>query len=182
VQPFELPAGELLLRPWREDDVEAVWTAVQDPALRRWNDTGSGSRDDVRAMLARRRDWSGGDHVSFAVVGSADGELLGSVSLHAIDRALGNAQIGYWTVAAARGRGIAGRAVDAVCRWAFPALGLDRIELFHAVENVASGRVAAKAGFSLEGRLRRSHRYGDGVRHDELLWSRLADDRPPALH
>jgi RimJ/RimL family protein N-acetyltransferase len=38
-------------------------------------------------------------------------------------------------------------------------------------------RVAVKAGFSLEGRLRRSHRYGDGVRHDELLWSRLSDDR-----
>jgi RimJ/RimL family protein N-acetyltransferase len=182
VEPFDLPAGELLLRPWREDDVEAVWTAGQDPALRRWNDTGSGSRDDVRAMLARRRDWSEGDHASFAVVGAADGELLGSVSLFAIDQAQGDAQIGYWTVAAARGRGVAGRAVDAVCRWAFPVLQLDRIELFHAVENVASGRVAAKAGFTLEGRLRRSHRYGDGMRHDELLWSRLADDRPPALH
>jgi len=59
---------------------------------------------------------------------------------------------------------------------AFPALGLDRIQLFHAVPNPASGRVAAKAGFTLEGRLRRSHRYGDGVRHDELLCSRLCDD------
>jgi RimJ/RimL family protein N-acetyltransferase len=56
-------------------------------------------------------------------------------------------------------------------------LQLDRIQLFHAVENVASGRVAAKAGFRLEGRLRRSHRYGDGEKHDELLWSRLSDDR-----
>jgi RimJ/RimL family protein N-acetyltransferase len=68
----------------------------------------------------------------------------------------------------------------AVCDWAFPALGLDRVQLFHAVENPASGRVAAKAGFTLEARLRRSHRYGDGVRHDELLWSRLSDDLPPA--
>jgi RimJ/RimL family protein N-acetyltransferase len=179
VEPFDLPAGELLLRPWREDDADAVWTAVQDPALRRWNDTGSGSREDVTALLARRRDWSAGDHASFAVVSAA--ELLGSVSLHSIDRTQGNAEIGYWTVPAARGRGVAGRAVDAVCSWAFPALQLDRIELFHAVENVASGRVAEKAGFTCEGRLRRSHRYGDGVRHDELLWSRLAGDPPPAL-
>jgi RimJ/RimL family protein N-acetyltransferase len=180
VQPFDLPAGDLLLRPWREDDVDAVWTAVQDPALRRWNDTGSGSRADVRIMLDRRRDWSGGDHASFAVVGAFAGELLGSVSLHSIDRASGDAEIGYWTVASARGRGVAVRAVLAVCGWGFPALQLDRIELFHAVENVASGRVAAKAGFMLEGRLRRSHRYGDGVKHDELLWSRLSDDPPPA--
>jgi RimJ/RimL family protein N-acetyltransferase len=182
VQPFDLPAGELLLRPWREDDVDVVWTAVQDPALRRWNDTGSGLRDDVAAMLARRRDWSGGDHASFAVVAAVDRELLGSVSLHSIDRPQGDAEVGYWTVASARGRGVAVRAVRAVCDWAFPALQLDRIQLFHAVDNPASGRVAAKAGFTLEGRLRRSHRYGDGVRHDELLWSRLSDDPPPALH
>jgi RimJ/RimL family protein N-acetyltransferase len=71
--------------------------------------------------------------------------------------------------------------VDAVCRWAFTAVPLERVELCHAVENVASGRVAEKAGFTLEGRLRRSYRYGDGVRHDELLWGRLADDPAPEL-
>ena len=179
MQPFDLPAGDLLLRPWRPDDADAVLAAVRDPDLRRWNDPGSGSPDGVRALLARRADWSGGEHCSWAV--DAGGLLVGSVSLHSIDRAQGDAQIGYWTVAAARGRGIAARATDAVCSWAFPALALDRIELFHAVENAASGRVAAKAGFVLEGRLRRSHRYGDGARHDELLWSRLADDPAPDL-
>jgi RimJ/RimL family protein N-acetyltransferase len=181
VQPFELVTGELLLRPWREDDVAAVEEAARDPELRRWNDPGTGSTDAVRAMLARRRDWSGGDHASFAVVAAGGGPLLGSVSLHSIDRAQGHAEIGYWTVAAVRGRGIAVRAVTAVCAWAFPALQLHRIELFHAVENTASGRVAAKAGFTLEGRLRRSHRYGDGVEHDELVWSRLSDDPAPPL-
>jgi RimJ/RimL family protein N-acetyltransferase len=178
VQPIELPAGELLLRPWRADDVAAVWAAGQDPALRQWNDSGTSSPDDVRASLTRRADWSGGDHASFAVVAAAGGHLLGSVSLHAIDRAQGDAELGYWTVPEARGRGVAVRATQAVCAWAFPALQLDRVQLFHAVENPASGRVAAKAGFTMEGRLRRSHRYGDGVRHDELLWSRLSDDPP----
>jgi RimJ/RimL family protein N-acetyltransferase len=178
LEPFELPVGELLLRPWRADDADDVWAAMQDPALRRWNDTGSGSRDSVVAVLARRADWSAGDHASFAVV--AGTTLVGSISLHAIDRVQGDAEIGYWTDAAVRGRGIAVRAADALCRWAFRALQLDRVQLFHAVENVASGRVAAKAGFTLEGRLRRSHRYGDGERHDELLWSRLSDDPPPA--
>ena len=53
------------------------------------------------------------------------------------------------------------------------------MELCHAVENEGSARVAAKAGFTREGRLRRSYRYGDGVKHDELLWSRLSDDPAP---
>ena len=71
--------------------------------------------------------------------------------------------------------------MDAACRWAFAAVPLERVELCHAVENTASGRVAEKAGPTLEGRLRRSYRYGDGLKHDELIWSRLADDPAPAL-
>nr|WP_221203757.1 GNAT family N-acetyltransferase [Modestobacter versicolor] len=168
----------MLLRPWRADDVDAVWAAFQDPDLRRWNATGSSHRDAVLALLARRADWTGGDHCSWAVV-AAD-QLVGSMSLHQIDREQAEGEVGYWTVAAARGRGIAARAADAACRWAFGTLELDRVQLYHAVENTASGRVAAKAGFTCEGRLRRSHRYGDGVRHDELLWSRLSDDPAPA--
>ena len=112
---------------------------------------------------------------------AAVGTLLGSVSLHSIARVQGNAQVGYWTIPAARGRSIAARAVDAACRWAFATVPLERVELCHAVENEASARVAEKAGFRLEGWLRRSYRYGDGVRHDELLWSRLADDPAPDL-
>jgi RimJ/RimL family protein N-acetyltransferase len=180
MDPVELDAGPLLLRPWQDDDVPAVLAAVQDPDIALWNSGGGTTVDAVTAMLRRRQDWSTGDHASFAVVPAGGGELLGSVSLHSIDQDRGDAEIGYWTVPAARGRGIAGAAVVAVCGWAFPALGLDRVELLHAVENPASGRVAARAGFVLEGRLRRSYRYPDGIRHDELLWSRLADDPPPA--
>ena len=177
-EPVDLAVGGLRLRPWREDDLDAVVAAMQDPLLRLWNSAGS-TPDDVRPRLDMWQDWSAGDHCSWAVEEGA--QLLGSVVVHSIDRVQLNGELGYWTVAAARGRGVAARAADAVCRWAFPTLGLDRLELFHAVENPASGRVAAKAGFQLEGRLRRSHRYADGEKHDELLWSRLSDDPPPAL-
>src|SRR5919199_2484428 len=104
MEPVAVPAGGLLLRPWREDDVDAAWAALQDPAIRLWNGTGSGSREEAAALLARRADWSAGDHASWAVVDAADGTLLGSVSVHAIDPHQGTAEIGYWTVPAARGR------------------------------------------------------------------------------
>ncbi|MGY1690230.1 GNAT family N-acetyltransferase [Geodermatophilus sp. SYSU D01105] len=178
--PDELAAGALRLRPWREDDVPAVFAALQDPACRLWSGAGTVSREDAALMVRVRMDPTLEDRAAWAVVDPA-GALLASVSLHSIDRGQGDAEVGYWTVPAARGRGVAPVAVDAACRWAFPALGIDRVELCHAVENAASARVAEKAGFSLEGRLRRSYRYGDGVEHDELLWARLSGDPPPAL-
>jgi RimJ/RimL family protein N-acetyltransferase len=180
IEPVVLDLRPHRLRPWHTDDVEAVWAAFQDPDIRLWNGGGVQSRADALALLGRRLDWSSGDHASWAVV-DGDDALLGSVSLHSIDRLGNDAQIGYWTAPRARGRGVAATATDAVCRWGFGALPIDRIELCHAVENVASGRAAEKAGFTFEGRLRRSYRYGDGGKHDELLWARLADDPAPQV-
>jgi RimJ/RimL family protein N-acetyltransferase len=179
IPPVRLSAGRFVLRPWQPDDVDAVWAALQDPDIRLWNGGGVTSRAEAAEMVVRRADWSSGDHASWAVTDGT--EVLGSVSLHSIDPVQEDAEIGYWTAPAARGQGVAAGAVDAACRWAFATLPIERIELCHAVENTASGRVAEKAGFRREGWLRRSYRYGDGVKHDEVLWARLADDPPPAL-
>jgi RimJ/RimL family protein N-acetyltransferase len=180
MEPIELAAATVRLRPWREDDADAVWEAQQDPDIRQWaGGRGVQSREDAVALL--RRLTGSDDRASWAVVDAATGALLGSVSVHSIDPAQADAQVGYWTAPGARGRGVAAIAVDAACRWAFENLEVDRVELCHAVENPASGRVAEKAGFTYEGHLRRSYRYGDGVKRDELLWARLSDDPPPAL-
>jgi RimJ/RimL family protein N-acetyltransferase len=43
------------------------------------------------------------------------------------------------------------RALHLLCRWAFDAVHLDAIELMTVVGNIASERVAEKAGFELAG-------------------------------
>jgi RimJ/RimL family protein N-acetyltransferase len=176
---FELTEGPIVLRPWQHDDLEEAWAALQDPGIRLWNGTGSECREDAARMLRGRQDWTAGDHASWAVVAPVEGALLGSVSLHSVDAEQGSAEIGYWTTPGARGQGVAARAVDIACRWAYDAVPLHRITIIHALENAASARVAEKAGFLLEGRMRSSYRYGDGCRHDELLWSRLRTDPSP---
>ncbi|MEH1166132.1 GNAT family N-acetyltransferase [Micromonospora sp. CPCC 205539] len=177
MEHVDLAAGDLLLRPWREADAPAVRDALRDPAIAQWNPQGGGPIDDQSALLwvRRRADWSGGGHVSMAVTAATDGQLLGSVSLHSIHH--GDASIGYWTMPAARGRGVAVRAVVRLTGWAFTDLGLHRVELCHAVDNPASCRVADRAGYPAEGTLRESYQYGDGRRHDEHLHARLATDR-----
>ena len=73
----------------------------------------------------------------------------------------------------------AGRTFAAASAWAFEALGLARLQLVHAVDNVASCRVATAAGFALEGTLRSSYLDGWGIRHDEHVHGRLAGDPAP---
>lgn len=63
-----------------------------------------------------------------------------------------SAEVGYWTAARARGRGVAPRAVRALTEWAFAAFagdGLVRLELRHQVDNAASCRVAEKCRYGL---------------------------------
>lgn len=79
IEPVELRAGELLLRRWREDDADAYWTALESPCGRLWHGSTLATWDDVVAMLARRSDWTTGDHASWALVNGTD--LLGSISL-----------------------------------------------------------------------------------------------------
>ena len=173
IEPPELTAGPLRMRPWGADDADAV-LAVQreDDAIRLWAG-GVATRAEAEALLQRLMFQE--NRASWAVVDGADGGVLGGISLHSVDAVQNDASIGYWTAAAARGRGVAAAAVDAACRWAFESLPVDRIEACHAVENTASGRVAEKAGFTYEGLLRNAGSLHSG-RVDLESWSLVPAD------
>lgn len=97
------------------------------------------------------------------------------MSLRTIDLAEGLAEVAYWVLPAARGRAVAPRALEAVSRWSLDDLGLHRLELAHSTRNHASCRVAAKAGFLLEGTKRRQALHADGW-HDMHLHALLGDE------
>ena len=58
---------------------------------------------------------------------------------------------------AARGRGLAVTAVRLLVDWGFDSLGLERVEFAVLPENVASQRVAERAGAVAKGLRERSH-------------------------
>lgn len=92
-------------------------------------------------------------HFAIAV----DGEAAGGVGLELQgDVYRRSAELGYWLGAAHWGRGIATEAVRAVTAHGFEALGLGRIYAAVFEWNSASRRVLEKAGYALEGRLRRA--------------------------
>jgi RimJ/RimL family protein N-acetyltransferase len=181
LEPTEITAGRLHLRPWRPYDVDAVYGACQDPEIRRWTRLPTPYEPRHAEEFVTRQApaaWADGTGAFFAVVDATSEELLASIGLSGIT-ALGDAEIGYWCAVSARGQGVVSQAVTTVTRWGFGALGLARIEWRAAVGNVASLRVARKTGFTLEGILRQALVVGDGQRVDCWVGARLPTDPPP---
>jgi RimJ/RimL family protein N-acetyltransferase len=177
VEPVEITAGRLHLRPFSPTDEEDVYAACQDPEIQRWTRVPSPyERADARHFVSTLAPvgWRDDTEYTFAVCDSVSGDVLAGLGLHR-RRTDSVGEIGYWCASWARGRGVATDAVTAVCRWGFGAVGLRRIEWYAAVGNVASRRVAEKVGFTVEGRLR-SRLDLHGVRHDAWIAALLPGD------
>ena len=145
----DAPDG-LTLRPWHDDDAPGLLAAAADDELRRWTSLRVDDLPGAHRWLAEQhRGWADGTRYSFAV--HENGSLAGHVVLKRPDPHARAAEIGYWTAAHARGRGVARRAVQAVTPWAFARFpDLDRLELLHQVDNPASCRVAVTSGYALQ--------------------------------
>lgn len=143
-------AVALRLRPWRMDDLPALLAAHRDPVMRRWLATSLADETEAEQWLdTQAASWSSATRFSFAVVAD-DRSPIGHVVVK--PGTAGVAEVGYWTVAAVRGQGIAARALDTVSRWALETqelVHLTRLELLHAKDNQASCRVAEKCGYLL---------------------------------
>ncbi len=171
-----LSDGVITLRPWAEGDAPALVEALDgEPEIVRWMHqipqpyTEADARSYIAASAAA---WRGGTGATFAV---ADTEgIIGSLGMSVVAAAESVVEIGYWTVARARGRGLTTRAVGLVSRWLLDDCGVERVQLRADVENAASQRVAEKAGFVREGVLRSSGYNGRlGRRVDYAIFSLL---------
>jgi RimJ/RimL family protein N-acetyltransferase len=155
---MELPAlrdGDLVLRPKRRHDLDAITAACQDPEIPRWTFVPSPyTRADAEAFLKRsREEHAAGTAAHFLAVDADSDTLLGAISVMEIDRQRGSGELGYWVTADARGRGVATRAVRMITAWARDELGLMQLEIRAHKDNMPSRRVAEKAGYRDTGRL-----------------------------
>lgn len=169
IQPV-LYVDELTLRPWTAADVPALSAAYADPAIRHWHNRSMTWSEAGQWVSTANRGWASETAANWAVT-AKDG-LVGRMSLRTVDLEDGLAEIGYWVVPSARGRGIAPRALVAVSNWAIDELGLHRLELQHSTRNEASCRVAEKAGYPLESTKRSQALHDDGW-HDMHLHVRV---------
>jgi RimJ/RimL family protein N-acetyltransferase len=158
------------VRSWRADDLEAlvrygdnrnIWIYLRDRFPHPY------TRADGRVFL--KQTLAQAPETTFAI--ASGGEAIGCIGYQLqadVERV--SAEIGYWLAEPFWGRGIATDALVAVTQHAVTTHGLTRVYALPFAENAASCRVLEKAGYRLEGRLRRSA-IKDGRITDQLQYA-----------
>ena len=146
--------GQVRLRRYREDDLDAVFQAVTGSLdhLRPWMPWAADySLASAEEYLARSiKGWDEGTEYNYAILTGdalAGRVLAGSIGLMA-RCGPGGLEIGYWVHPAYTGRGLATAATAAVIEAAFGLPGVDWVEIVHDELNVASGQIPRKLGFT----------------------------------
>ncbi|MFE6908320.1 GNAT family N-acetyltransferase [Streptomyces erythrochromogenes] len=140
--------------------------------------TEAGQRERIGQQLESR---DAGLLQPYVFVDLASGAPLGTINLGNIQRGpLLSGGLGYWVDEACRGKGLATAGAEEVCRIAREELGLHRVEAGTLVDNLASQRVLAKAGFEQYG-LAPRFLHINGAWRDHCLFQRILHDDPPAL-
>jgi RimJ/RimL family protein N-acetyltransferase/ADP-ribose pyrophosphatase YjhB (NUDIX family) len=173
-----LSDGVVVLRPWRDDDIEPA-IAGHDEEMARWF-----GLPEVKPSYDQHRraveDWRRGYAEGRSLVGFViehEGAVVGSVDVRDLGNRTGSLS---WTLYAGhRGHGYATRAVRLLTDYAIQTLGMRRVEAQVDAENQASLRVATRAGLRREGVKRVERGMHDRPEATEVVvLARLADDPP----
>jgi RimJ/RimL family protein N-acetyltransferase len=105
------------------------------------------TEQNARDFLAKARDE---DKIWLAIIGRADGALLGGVGLM-LELEHQRAELGYWVGVPYWGNGYATEAAQAMLQYGFEALELHRILAACMTHNSASGKILVKLGMRHEG-------------------------------
>lgn len=175
-----LSDGIVTLRVFRPEDILPLHHNHVDPAVQAYmsiplDQTFEGTE---RWVTSREKAMEDGIDASFAITRARSGELIGSIGVDRScdDPAIGS--VGYWLFAPARGRGLMTRSLLLISAWAFWGMELSRLQITVHEKNIASQRVAEKAGFRREG-LMRSVAEQHGRRVDLVMYARVSYDRAP---
>lgn len=181
LRPPERPLtdGIILLRAWRESDASGLAAVLNDSETERWTTTPQpyGPDDALQWFATHPEAWSTGRSAAMAVIEVSNERVVGSAELKVSDWSQQVGEVAYAVGSTDRGKGVATRAVELLSRWALGQVGLERLELFTHPENIASQRVAQKAGFVREG-IARSARVMRGHRVDLVRFSLIRSDLP----
>ena len=151
-------AGALTLQPIDVIHLAGLWQAYHEsrdelaPYLF-WVESTHTPADIMNYIRCAQTNRENGTEYVFIAV-APSGSILASMGLHHVHSSFRSAELGYWVRTSATGHGVASAAAARLIRLAFEELGLHRIMVRHALENIKSKSVIDKLGFVHEGIVR----------------------------
>lgn len=158
--PETFESSRLTMRAPEVKDTMDVWGSISNSiaALRQWTKwaqadlTIDSTEENVRQAAAR---FISREELRFHMFLKETGEFIGCVSLQQIDWQIPKFRICYWLDSRFEGHGYMTEAVESLTQFSFKHLHAQRIEIQCDEENVKSRAVAKRAGFELEGTLKK---------------------------
>ncbi|MFI6910185.1 GNAT family N-acetyltransferase [Nonomuraea sp. NPDC050394] len=152
----ELHTDRLRLRPFTNADADALYTLHSNTHVMRYWDSPpwtEPARSDRFIMMCHKMAEEG-TGARVAIDRACDGAYVGWCGLTSWNPDYRSASLGYCLSEAMWGHGYATEAAQALLRWAFDTLDLNRVQAEADTRNMASARVLEKVGFIREGTLR----------------------------
>jgi RimJ/RimL family protein N-acetyltransferase len=168
----------LLLRPVRENDVDAAFERRSDPEVAKYQDWSMPySRERAEESIARALTVDGPTEDAWWMVTVADPDdtvVLGDLVAHLTWQGR-SAEIGYTFARHAWGQGYALEAATALVRYLFDDVGVHRVEGKLHPDNIASAMLLERLGLRFEGRTRGSF-WLDGENSDDAIYGAVRAD------
>lgn len=94
------------------------------------------------------------NELRFHILEKKTNSLIGTIALIVRDTDIPFYELGYWVRTSQAGKGYATEAVKTLENYAFQQLGVKRLEIRTAIDNIKSRAVAERCGYSKEGELK----------------------------
>lgn len=169
-----LTDGVITLRRYSLEDAADLHTAGLESVAEvypwlPWCRPGYTLEEAASWITGEVRAWEEGRNYEF-VIRTQEGAHVGAVGLNGLHHVKGMANLGYWVRSSQTGRGYASRAARLLAEFGLQELKLKRVEIVACVTNLASIKVAEKAGAFREGILRNRIQL-HGKSHDAVMHS-----------
>ena len=168
MKPAPVHAARLVLRPWRSHEAHLYLAGRDELVIANTIESGDLDLETCESNIAGAL-W-GDDTVMFAICLDGD-RPVGSISAR---RFSGHAELSYWLMKEARGRGLATEALVACTEWVESNWPVGSVELEILTTNHASIRVAEGAGFRIRG-----HKIGSACGGPSLVFFRETGGAEP---
>lgn len=170
-----LTGERILLRPVRENELDAYFGLLQEPEAMRLTGTQERFTKESTSAWLQKIGRVHEDRVDLMIALKETDELIGEVVLNEIDPVNRCANIRIMVSGRHSDRGYGSEAMRLMLRHGFEDLNLHRIELGVYAFNPRAVHVYEKLGFSREG-VKRDALYFDGRFHDMILMALLEEE------